>query len=47
MISESEDGWYVDKDKRNDDDENRFEDISEHTSDEMTDSDPDEILPGG
>lgn len=45
LISESEDGWYPDKerDQKNDD---RFDDISEHTSDECTDSDPEEIVEG-
>jgi hypothetical protein len=43
LISESEDGWYpekdFDKDKNND---NQIDDISEHSSDEYTDDDPED-----
>lgn len=39
LISESEDGWYADKDpKAVEKKEDDFEDISEHSSDERTDS---------
>ena len=44
LISESEDGWYpekdLDKDKHNND--NQIDDISEHSSDEYTDEDPED-----
>ena len=46
LISESEDGWYPDKDRDGRDNENKFDDISEHTSDECTDSDPEEVVEG-
>ena len=43
LISESEGGWYpekdLDKDKNND---NQIDDISEHSSDEYTDDDPED-----
>ena len=45
LISESEDGWYPDKDNAQKN-EDRFDDISEHTSDECTDSDQDPLAEG-
>ena len=44
IISESEDGWYFDKDKapiEGGRDDNKIDDISEHSSDDVSDSDPD------
>ena len=45
LISESEDGWYADRDnqRKEDQDKQDFDDISEHSSDEMTDSEPEII----
>ena len=44
LISESEDGWYPDKERKadfkEDERDNEFDDISEHSSDEITDSEP-------
>ena len=43
LISESEDGWYPEKDMgKNRDDDNQIDDISEHSSDEYTDDDPED-----
>jgi hypothetical protein len=42
LISESEDGWYADKDRADMNLDNKIDDISEHSSDECTDSDPEE-----
>ena len=39
LISESEDGWYADKDQKELKDDNQIDDISEHSSDEYTDDD--------
>ena len=50
LISESEDGWYAERDKGDDKekDNDEFSDISEHSSDEVTDSDPEnQEGPGG
>jgi len=41
LISESEDGWYAEKEKEGGDD-NKFDDISEHSSDDISDSEPEE-----
>ena len=38
LVSESEDGWHPDKKKQDDQDDNEFSDISEHSSDERSDS---------
>jgi hypothetical protein len=46
LISESEDGWYADKDKGDVNLDNKIDDISEHSSDECTDSDPEEPQEG-
>ena len=45
LISESEDGWYADRDNQRKEDQEKqdFGDISEHSSDEMTDSEPEII----
>ena len=37
LISESEDGWYAEKDQKEQPNENQIDDISEHSSDEYTD----------
>ena len=42
LISESEDGWYEDKEKGDGREDNKFDDISEHSSDDVTDSEPEE-----
>lgn len=45
LISESEDGWYPEKDRdvgKDKDNDNQIDDISEHSSDEYTDDDPDD-----
>ena len=42
LISESEDGWYPDKDGRDNPIDNKIDDISEHSSDDVTDSEPEE-----
>ena len=47
LISESEDGWNAEKDGQGDWKDNNIDDISEHSSDEMTDSEPEEIQEGG
>ena len=46
LISESEDGWYPERDNPKNPDQQQadFDDISEHSSDEMTDSDNPEII---
>ena len=47
LISESEDGWYPERDNQKNQDQGQrddFDDISEHSSDEMTDSDNPEII---
>lgn len=49
LISESEDGWYPERDNQNQKNpepgqRDDFDDISEHSSDEMTDSDNPEII---
>ena len=47
LISESEDGWYPERDNPKNQDQGQhdnFDDISEHSSDEMTDSDNPEII---
>ena len=41
LISESEDGWVNDK-ERGEIIENKIDDISEHSSEECTDSEPEE-----
>mmetsp|Transcript_11681 Transcript_11681/g.17723 ORF Transcript_11681/g.17723 Transcript_11681/m.17723 type:complete len:146 (+) Transcript_11681:147-584(+) len=41
LISESEDGWYAEKEKEAGY-ENKIDDISEHSSDDVSDSEPDE-----
>lgn len=46
LISESEDGWYADKDKGEGGIEKQIDDISEHSSDDVTDSEPDEQQDG-
>lgn len=46
LISESEDGWNAEKDGA-DWKDNNIDDISEHSSDEMTDSEPEEVQEGG
>ena len=42
LISESEDGWNPDKDREGFNIDNKIDDISEHSSDECTDSEPEE-----
>ena len=42
LISESEDGWYPEKDVDKQNNDNQIDDISEHSSDEYTDDDPEE-----
>ena len=47
LISESEDGWYPERDNPKNQDQGQhdnFDDISEHSSDEMTDSVNPEII---
>ena len=42
LISESEDGWYPEKDIDKQNNDNQIDDISEHSSDEYTDDDPED-----
>ena len=47
LISESEDGWYAEKDQGDRmGDANKMDDISEHSSDYVTDSEPEENQDG-
>lgn len=46
LISESEDGFYIDNKGGNNDNDHKIDDISEHSSDECTDSDPENNIEG-
>ena len=46
LISESEDGWYAEKDRGEGNIENKIDDISEHSSDDVSDSGPEENVEG-
>ena len=46
LISESEDGGWVNDKERGEVIENKIDDISEHSSEEMTDSEPEEHQEG-